>query len=91
MKKLIFAAIASIAFSTAAYAQCVESGSEGTFQYRYCPGGVAYERQRIGYGFGWGEWSRVHPNVQTPCRWLSLEQMWMCKDRRMRCDKGACK
>ena len=75
-----------------ANAGCVESDGSGTFQYRYCDKGVAYERQHIGYGFGWGSWTRVHPNVQPPCRWLSLESMWMCSyQKRIHCKDGICR
>lgn len=93
MRRLFFAAALAALLSTPALAnaQCVESSSEGTWQYRYCGRGVAYERQRIGYGFGWSEWSRVHPNVQTPCRWLALESMWMCPSSRIYCKNETCR
>lgn len=91
MRRLFFAAVLAALWTTPglAFAQCVESSPEGTWQYRYCPKGVAYERQ-YGYFGVWGEWTRVHPNVRTPCRWLSFEEMWQCRDRRIYCLKGTC-
>ncbi len=80
--------------STAALARCAEYGdsSRESMIWRFCPGGVAFERQRIYFGV-WGDWTRVHPNVTPPCAWNASARTWQCRReaRTIACTDNQCR
>ncbi len=91
MRRFLYAAFVTLALAGTAHAErCVLSSDKETWQYQYCPKGVVKERQRIGYGFGWGEWKPVHPNVDPPCKWVAADNQWKCTGSIITCTNKSC-